>query len=374
MVANFTAGKFIQQYEYKSFRPTSINRSFGLDDDLSIELERAVGLLGELNAYSRLIPDIDFFIRMHICKEAIESSKIEGTRTEFDEIFLKENDVALEKRDEWQEVQNYTKAMNYAIDELKNLPLSIRLLKQTHKILMSGVRGEHKAPGEVRHSQNWIGGTSLKNAVFIPPHQDELVDLLSDLELFWHNSEIKVPDIIKTAIIHYQFETIHPFLDGNGRIGRLLITLYLIHKKKLSRPILYLSNFLSKNKEDYFKALTLVRHSNNLKHWSLFFMNGVVETAIDSKKTFEKIIELRSNCESKIICMGRKSKQGKKLLQHLYSHAIVDVKEVAEVLKSTHQSANSLVKLFVKGDILKELTGYRRNRLFSFHSYLKIFI
>ena len=271
MVTNFRAGGFVRQYEYESFRPTPVGRMFDLDADTTVALEKASGLLGELNAYSNLIPDIDFFIHMHIYKEAAESSRIEGTRTEFDELFLKEGDVALEKRDEWREVQNYTRAMNYAIEELGRLPLSMRLLKETHKILMTNVRGGDKDPGEVRTSQNWIGGTSLKDAVFIPPHKDELADLLSDLELFWHDSTHKVPDIIKAAISHYQFETIHPFLDGNGRIGRLLITLYLIDKNILSKPTLYLSNFFSKNKGSYFESLTTVRHSDDLKHWLLFF-------------------------------------------------------------------------------------------------------
>ena len=271
MVANFRAGGFVRQYEYESFRPTPVDRTFQLDADITTALEKASGLLGELNAYSNLIPDIDFFIHMHIYKEAVESSRIEGTRTEFDEVFLKEGDVAHDKRDEWREVHNYTKAMNDSIKKLDELPLSMRLLKETHRTLMTGVRGGEKCPGEIRTSQNWIGGSSLKDAVFIPPHKDELAHLLSDLESFWHNPKSKVPDIIKAAISHYQFETIHPFLDGNGRIGRLLITLYLIEKNVLSKPTLYLSNFFSKNKGSYFEALTTVRHSNDLKHWLLFF-------------------------------------------------------------------------------------------------------
>ncbi len=377
MVASFRAGKFIIQhdrksYEYKSFRPGPVNRAFGLDADINITLAEATHLLGELNAYSQLIPDVDFFIHMHVFKEATESSRIEGTQTEFDEIFLKEVDVKPEKRDDWEEVQNYTKAMNYAIKKLDTLPLSMRLLKETHKTLLSGVRGKDKRPGEVRTSQNWIG-TSLKDALFIPPHQDELPDLLSDLEKFWHNSEIKVPDLVKAAISHYQFETIHPFLDGNGRIGRLLITLHLIDRKILSKPVLYLSDFFAKNKGQYFDALTLARQSNNLKHWLLFFMNGVIESAKVSKKTFEQIISLRSVCEEKILGMGQRAENGKILLEYLYSYPLVDVKQVSNLLNLTPQSSNTLVGQFTELGILKELTGFKRNRLFSFVPYLKIF-
>ena len=373
MVSNFRAGKFVQQYEYKCFQPNPVNRPFELDCDLNMALEKASGLLGELNAYSNLIPDVDFFINMHIFKESVESSRIEGTTTELDEVFIEEEHIALNKKDEWREVKNYIKAMNYAIDKLNELPLSMRLLKETHKILMDSVRGGKKYPGEVRVSQNWIGGTSLKDAVFIPPHANKLADLLSDLELFWHNEAIKIPDLVKAAIAHYQFETIHPFLDGNGRIGRLLITLYFIDKNILSKPTLYLSTFFSKNKESYFDALMSVRHSNNLKHWLLFFMKGVTETAIDSKKTFQKIIELRKECESKIMALGRTTMRGQQLLESLFSRPIVNINQVARLLDSSHQSANALVGRFVEAGILKKLTGFRRNRPFSFHRYLKIF-
>ena len=373
MVAKFKAGKFISQYEYESFKPSPVNRAFSLDADINMVLAEAGHLLGELNAYSQLVPDVDFFIHMHIFKEATESSRIEGTRTELDEIFLKEGDVKLDKRDDWEEVQNYTKAMDFAIKELATLPLSMRLLKETHKILLSGVRGKEKCPGEIRTSQNWIGGTSLKDALFIPPHKDELPHLLSDLEKFWHNSKIKVPDLIKAAISHYQFETIHPFLDGNGRIGRLLITLHLIDRKILSKPVLYLSDFFAKNKGQYFDALTLVRQSNNLKHWLLFFMNGVIENAKASKKTFVQIIELRRVCEDKILRMGQRSEKGKLLLGHLYSHPLVDVGQVSVLLGLTHPAANIFVDQFTKLGILKELTGFKRNRLFSFCPYLDIF-
>ena len=287
---DFASGSFIKNYGYFSFLPNKINRQFVLeDDDILMLLSQADRLLGELNAYSDMVPDIDFFVKMHMSKESVESSRIEGTKTEFDEIFLDENEITFDRREDWKEVHNYIKAMNFAIRRLEELPLSMRLLKETHKILLSHVRGQHKDPGEVRISQNWIGGSSLQDAFFISPHPEQLPGLLTDLENFFHNSEIRDPELVKVAIAHYQFETIHPFLDGNGRLGRLLITLYLIEKKVLSRPVLYLSDFLARNKSSYFDALTMVRQSNNLKHWILFFLSGVVETATSSKKSFKKI-------------------------------------------------------------------------------------
>ena len=373
-IKDFKSGTLRQEYQYKSFLPEFINHTFTWDDpQINTMLENATRALGELNAFTRIVPNVDIFIQMHITKEANTSSKIEGTKTEMDEVLIAKEQINPEKRDDWQEVRNYIDAMNTAIKELETLPISNRLIKNIHAILLNSVRGEAKQPGEFRRSQNWIGGASLATAYFIPPHYNEVGELMSDLEKFLHNEEIFVPHLIKIAIAHYQFETIHPFLDGNGRIGRLLITLYLVSKGLLRKPSLYLSDFIEKNKSAYYEALTKVRTDNDLIHWIKFFLEAVIVTANNGAQTFQNILALKQEMDALIVGFGKKAHNASKLIEFLYQRPIISISEIIEPLKISKPTANTLVKEFEVKGILKEITGYERNKLFVFDRYLTIY-
>lgn len=373
-VKDFIAGTKVGRFQYQSFEPSLIDGKWQLDSDEILQLlSTADRKLGELNAFSELIPDVDFFIRMHVIKEGTTSSRIEGTQTNIEEALQKEEFVNPEKRDDWQKVQNYIEAMNTAIADLNSLPLSNRLIKKTHKTLLKGVRGKHKLPGEYRSSQNWIGGSSIVDARFIPPHHDGILDFMNDFEKFIHNERTNLPHLLKIGILHYQFETIHPFLDGNGRIGRLLITLYLVYFQLLSKPTLYLSDFFEKHKELYYDNLTTVRTKNDLEQWLKFFLEGVRATAENSINTFREIIKLRAELDNKIISMGKKQLIAKQFLQYLYSQPIADSQSIANSLLVSNSTASRLINDFVKLGILIEKTGYKRNRIFLFNSYMELF-
>jgi Fic family protein len=311
---------------------------------------------------------------MHVLKEATVSSRIEGTQTNMEEALIKRNELNPEKRDDWQEVTNYTLAMNAAIDRLKTLPLSSRLIKETHRILMTHARGDHKLPGEYRTSQNWIGGASINDAVFVPPPSTEVEELMNDLEKFIHNNSIHVPHLVRAAIIHYQFETIHPFLDGNGRIGRLLITLYLISNKILDQPILYLSDFFEKHKGLYYDNLMEVRRKNDLLQWVKFFLEAVSQTSEKAAKSLQEIMRLRHDCQgTRIIGMGKRIPNAKKLLDHLFTQPVVNAQMVSEKLEISTVSSYKMIEEFVEIKILREMTGFKRNRYFVFQEYIDQF-
>lgn len=361
--------------DYEYYLPNSINLPWKWEQaSINKLLEEASMKLGELNSFARLVPNIDLFILLHVTTEAVVSSRIEGTQTNIDEALLDEEDVAPGRRDDWQEVQNYTKALNTAIEELKNLPISTRLICDTHRILMDGVRGERKQPGEFRNTQNWIGGASLRDAIFIPPDHPHVNDLMSDLEKFIHNDQLNVPDLIKIGMVHYQFETIHPFLDGNGRIGRLLITLYMVSNGILDKPLLYLSKFFEKHKGTYYDNLMRVREKNDMAHWIKFFLVGIRDTAIDASNTLSSILLLKNELEVQIKDnWGRRTDSAFALLEHLFRQPVVEIKKVQKVCGLSAKAAGDLVKSFEDAGILKERTGQSRNRSYSFDLYLKKF-
>lgn len=282
-------------------------------------------------------------------------------------------EISPERRDDWREVNNYVTALNQAIANLDELPISSRLLKQAHKTLLSGVRGETKLPGEFRTSQNWIGA-SLADATFVPPSHQYVENLMGDLENFLHNDHIQLPALIKIAIAHYQFETIHPFLDGNGRIGRLMITLFLVSEKILDRPLLYLSGFFEKNKGLYYDNLTRVRTHDDMLQWLKYFLVGIEKTASEAVQTLSNILQMKSKLESHIQQhFGRRSANAVALLQYLFKLPIISVEDVKAVCNVSYKSANDLVSAFCEHGILTEITGQSRNRLFAFHDYLSIF-
>ncbi|MBI5329821.1 MAG: Fic family protein [Betaproteobacteria bacterium] len=371
----FQAGVWQPRYEYKSFEPVPVNHEWTWEDPtINALLEQANRALGELNAFSLIVPDIDLFIEMHVVKEAQTSSRIEGTQTGIDEALMGEEQIRPEKRDDWREVRNYIDAVNTAIDELERLPLSSRLLRQTHAILMRGVRGEHKQPGEFRNSQNWIGGSSLLDAAFIPPHPDNVPELMSDLERFWHNQAVTVPHLVRVAISHYQFETIHPFLDGNGRIGRLMIPLYLVGHGLLAKPSLYLSDFFERNRASYYDALMRVRVSHDLIHWVRFFLAGVAETATKGREVFRQILTLRQEVEQAVLTLGKRAPNARLALNLLYRRPVVTAADLVRGLDISHPTANALLRDLTRLGILRELTGAERHRQFGFERYLQLFL
>ena len=372
-------GSFVSQLEgssrYKAFIPNELPFEVNVDPELQVLLSRADLALGRLDGVADTLPKdiIDFFILMYVRKEATLSSQIEGTQATFEDVLKAEARIEdAETHKDVDEVLNYIAAMNYGLSRLDTIPLSLRLIKEIHKILLKGVRGEWKTPGEFRISQNWIGGTNLQTARFIPPPQHEVVLLMSNLEKYLHHDTL-VPILIKTGLIHAQFETIHPFLDGNGRIGRLLITFYLCQQGVLRKQLLYLSDFFKEHRQDYYDRLNDFRRNDDVEGWLKFFLEGMVETSEKSVETARKIIKLRDSHLNKVAGLGKSSEKGIALLNALYRTPIVRVKNVEKIVSLSNPNALSLVDKFVKLGILQELTGQKRNRIFSYKDYVSLF-
>lgn len=371
------AGKFIlQPAGYRAFIPNPLppEPPINFDDELQSLLSKADRTLARLDGITTVLPNPDLFIAMYVKKEALLSSQIEGTQASLEGILEFEADLPpKEDINEVKEVINYVKAMNYGIERLKELPMSLRLIKEIHKILLEGTRGAHRDPGEFRRSQNWIGppGASLNEAICIPPPPDMVLSTMGELEKFLHSKD-NIPPLVRIALIHAQFETIHPFIDGNGRVGRLLITFYLFWKGILARPLLYLSFYLKKNKADYYDTLMKLRLEGAYENWLKFFLNGVSETSEESASTAREIIKLKDDLITKIYENSISSVYAVKLIDLLFVTPLISVKDAYERLKISNQAANELFKRFESIGILKEITGKRRYKRYIFKSYVDI--
>lgn len=369
-------GRFIKQLsgalEYKAFIPNELPFEINFDSNLQDILSKADIAIGRLDGNTTLIPDVDFFIKMYITKEASLSSQIEGTTATFiDAIKANSKIKNPEIRNDVDEILNYINAMNYGLKRLNSLPLSLRLIKEIHKKLLKGVRGKNKAPGEFRKTQNWIGGRTIQTATFVPPPHMEVLRLLSNLEKFMHDKS-SIPVLIKTGLIHTQFEAIHPFLDGNGRVGRLLITFYLCHENILKKPLLYLSEYFMQNRFEYYERLNDAHRKDDIEGWLKYFLDGIAVTSEKAANTAIKIHNLRDKDLAKV-SQTRSQEKGVKLLNSLYRNPIVQIKDVEKITGLKNPNAIALVSKFENLDILKETTGQKRNKVYEYRNYIKLF-
>ncbi len=359
--------------KYKAFVPNGLPFEIDMDQGLQSLLSKADLALGRLDGVADILPNVDFFILMYVRKEATLSSQIEGTQATFVDVLKAEARIEdSEVHKDVDEVLNYIDAMNYGLGKLEEFPLSLRLIKEIHQKLLKGVRGEWKTSGEFRTSQNWVGGPSIETATFVPPPHTEVMSLLGNLEDYMHNTS-PVPMLIKTGLIHAQFETIHPFLDGNGRIGRLLLTFYLCQQKVLSKPLLYLSDFFKNHRRDYYDRLNYLREKDDIEGWLKFFLEGVIVTSEKAVDTARRIRDLREDSVRRVTTMDRSAEKGMSLLNHLYRTPIIRVRDVERLLSLSNPNTLRLVGKFVDKGILRELTGFKRNRVFSYEDYVNLF-
>jgi Fic family protein len=376
----YRAGKYLTQpHGYRAFIPESLppDPPIRISGSLQEQLSKADRALGRLDGSILTLPNPDLFVFMYIRKEAVLSSQIEGTESSLQDVLAAEARLLNpEQPHDVGEVVNYVHAMNYGLERLDHLPVSTRLIRGIHSILLDGVRGSHLTPGDIRTTQNWIGpgGCTLAEATFIPPPPIEIPKLLSQFEKFLH-SDTGLPLLVKIGLAHAQFETIHPFLDGNGRVGRLLITFLLCEKKVLSKPVLYLSFYLKKHRNEYYDQLQRVRDAGTWEDWLSFFLKGVEEVSIQATNTARRIITLREKHRSLITDkFGRAAGNGHRVLEKLYTVPIVSVHEVQQLIGTSYPAANDLVTRLVKADILREITGQIRNRRFIYREYVDIFM
>ena len=370
----YKSGNYIKVDDYKAFTPSKINEDWVWNDsELNTLLAKANLELGILNGYASQIPNIDIYIQMHVKVEANKSSRIEGTRTTIDEDLSDILDINPEKRDDWREVQNYVEAVNYGFKRINEIPISSRLIKELHAILLKEVRGEHKNPGEYRRSQNWIGGSRPSNAVYVPPIPSIVSECLSDLEKFINNLKINTPDLIKIAIIHYQFESIHPFLDGNGRTGRIMIPLYLMSRGLINKPYFYISDYIEKNKNAYYDFLSRVRTNNDMISWIKFFLEATIETAKNARVKFERVVEFTNLMNREVINLPGKPDNILKIIDVLYNEPKISRKKLYELSGLKSSTYNNIVNNLIKNRIVSETTGYSRNQIIVFDNYISLF-
>jgi len=378
-VTHCRAGRYITQPTgYRAFIPAPLppNPPVEVSGNLQVLLSEADRALGRLDGSIQTLPHPDLFVYMYVRKEAVLSSQIEGTQSSLQDVLAAEAKIlAPDRPQDVDEVVNYVRAMNHGLARLAERPVSVRLIREIHAELLAGVRGSHLTPGEVRTSQNWIGpgGCTLNDATFVPPPPNEVAEHLAALERYLH-SDSTLPLLIKVGLAHAQFETIHPFLDGNGRVGRLLITFLLCEQRVLQKPVLYLSYYFKQNRQAYYDLLQAVRDEGAWEAWIEFFLRGIVEVSEQATETARRILRLREDHRLTITeKLGRAAGNGHRVLEHLYEHPIVSVNEVQELIGTTYPAANDLVAKFVESGIVEEITGQSRNRRFSYQSYIRLF-
>lgn len=374
-IEKYISGTYDNCGSYKAFHPSLINQAWTWEDSqLNYLLAKANKEIGGLNTYSELVSDIDLYILMHLQVEANKSNKIEGTKTSIEEEMMEIEDVLPENRDDVMEIKNYIEAMHYGIKRIMcdDFPFTSRLIRELHSIILKGVRGEHKTPGEFRKSQNWIGGNKPSDAHFVPPSNIYLLDLIGDLDKFI-NAQDELPSLIKIAMIHYQFESIHPFLDGNGRIGRLIIPLFLLSKNELSKPCFYISSFFEENKLEYYNRLQNVRLKNDMLGWIKFFLKASIETAQSAKRKFQNAIKQQQYYTNYLLNKKYGSDSLQRIIQAMYKNPVATVNTLANNTHLSTPTINKAISILLKDNIIIEITGNRRNRVFALYEYINVF-